>query len=275
LHHCINRTTLTYHSRTIVSLLSLAVFSVVVPAAFVASAGSTGVDEKGVLAISRGVAIVLLICYAAYLIFQLVTHKYLYTLEASKINARGAFEHAREGITGPAKGQKVFKVPSILHRSSDSDDDAEKNLSPGTGVNADGNANGVTNPLEGTSASGRATTATKSDETAVAIREKDQDQNGDTIITNKKTDEAVIPGEDEEDEEEPQLKVWVAMMTLVVVTVFTGVTAEFLVSSIDGLTQKSHVNKEFVALILLPLVVSVSGVDLSIYQSINSILGFF
>lgn len=199
------------------------------------ASGSTGVDQNGVLAISRGVAIVLLICYGAYLIFQLVTHKYLYTLEASKLNARGAFETARDGITAPLKGQKVFRVPSILHRN-DSDDE----------VNANGNVNVP-------DAAGR------SDETAISTKEKGEKEK--LAVTNKKTDEPMleVEGDDdeEEEEEEPQLKVIVALLLLVFVTVLTGVTAEFLVSSINGMTEKSHVNKEFVALILLPLVVSV------------------
>jgi len=45
-----------------------------------------------------------------------------------------------------------------------------------------------------------------------------------------------------------------AAILLVVVTVFTGVTAEFLIGSIDGMTSTGGVSREFVALILLPLV---------------------
>lgn len=85
----------------------------------------------------------------------------------------------------------------------------------------------------------------------------------------------------------PKLSVWFSLMLLVVVTVITGgelssaqlgsvcvaaeqradspspveshaVTAEFLVSSIDGLTQTGAVSREFTALILLPLVGNVS-----------------
>lgn len=46
----------------------------------------------------------------------------------------------------------------------------------------------------------------------------------------------------------------VAMLLLVVVTVITGVTAEWLVSSIEGLVETGGVSEQFVALILLPLV---------------------
>jgi Ca2+:H+ antiporter len=184
------------------------------------------VDPKGVVAISRGVAVVLLICYGAYLIFQLVTHKYLYTLEASKQNAQGAYETAGEGVVGPEKGQAVFRVPSVFRKSSETDRNESTSQDP----------------------------KTHSEETATEAATAPKG------VTDKKKDDPEAVKEaseaEDDDEEEPQLKVWIAAALLVVVTVFTGVTAEFLVSSIDGMTTKSHVNKEFVALILLPLVVS-------------------
>lgn len=45
-----------------------------------------------------------------------------------------------------------------------------------------------------------------------------------------------------------------AFLILFVVVVITGVTAEFLIGSIDGLTTDGGISREFVALILLPLV---------------------
>ncbi|BGP38614.1 hypothetical protein JCM10450v2_002563 [Rhodotorula kratochvilovae] len=52
----------------------------------------------------------------------------------------------------------------------------------------------------------------------------------------------------------PKMLARVAMLLLVVVTVITGVTAEWLVSSIEGLVETGGVSEQFVALILLPLV---------------------
>jgi Ca2+:H+ antiporter len=46
----------------------------------------------------------------------------------------------------------------------------------------------------------------------------------------------------------------VAVLLLVVVTVLAGITAEWLVSSIEGLVETGNVSEQFVALILLPLV---------------------
>ena len=38
-----------------------------------------------------------------------------------------------------------------------------------------------------------------------------------------------------------------------------AVTAEWLVSSIDGLTESGHISKEFVGIILLPIVGNAAG----------------
>ena len=62
--------------------------------------------------------------------------------------------------------------------------------------------------------------------------------------------------EDEEHDEyvEPPMKVnfWFAIGMLTVMTALAGVTAEFLVESIDGMAQSSGVSREFVGMILLP-----------------------
>ncbi|CAK7567798.1 MAG: hypothetical protein SEPTF4163_005767, partial [Sporothrix epigloea] len=61
--------------------------------------------------------------------------------------------------------------------------------------------------------------------------------------------------EDEEDEgEEPQLHFFVALGVLAGSTVVIAFCAEFLVDSIDYVTTKGHISKEFLGLILLPIV---------------------
>jgi len=60
--------------------------------------------------------------------------------------------------------------------------------------------------------------------------------------------------EEEEEEETPQLSVLVTIGLLAVVTVFVAVTAEWLVDSIDGMTTNGKISKEFVGIILLPIV---------------------
>ncbi|KZT59714.1 calcium/proton exchanger [Calocera cornea HHB12733] len=64
--------------------------------------------------------------------------------------------------------------------------------------------------------------------------------------------EPVPPTED--DEQELQMNVPVTIGLLLIVTVLVGVTAEFLVDSIDGVTATGAISEEWVGLILLPIV---------------------
>ncbi|KAL4786797.1 Sodium/calcium exchanger protein-domain-containing protein [Aspergillus varians] len=57
-----------------------------------------------------------------------------------------------------------------------------------------------------------------------------------------------------DDEEEPQLHIWVAVLTLAISTAFVALCAEFMVNSIDALTERGGISKTFVGLILLPIV---------------------
>lgn len=60
--------------------------------------------------------------------------------------------------------------------------------------------------------------------------------------------------DDDEDEEIPELSLPVTIALLVVVTVFVAITAEWLVGSINGLASGGGITKEFIGLILLPIV---------------------
>ncbi|KAG9081282.1 hypothetical protein FRC06_005671, partial [Ceratobasidium sp. 370] len=81
----------------------------------------------------------------------------------------------------------------------------------------------------------------------------------------------------EEEVEEPQLNVVSAIILLVVVTVLVAFTAEFLVDSIDGLTAKGGISKEFVGLILLPIVGNaaehVTAVTVSVKDKLDLSIG--
>ncbi|KAL2866442.1 hydrogen/calcium exchanger domain-containing protein [Aspergillus lucknowensis] len=57
-----------------------------------------------------------------------------------------------------------------------------------------------------------------------------------------------------EEQEVPQLSIWVAVLTLGISTAFVALCAEFMVDSIDALTERGGISKTFVGLILLPIV---------------------
>ncbi|RDB26284.1 Ca(2+)/H(+) antiporter [Hypsizygus marmoreus] len=69
----------------------------------------------------------------------------------------------------------------------------------------------------------------------------------------KRDVEIGAPPKKEEEIEIPKLGLWVTIALLAVVTL-VAVTAEWLVDSIDGLTDTGRISKEFVGIILLPIV---------------------
>ena len=89
--------------------------------------------------------------------------------------------------------------------------------------------------------------------------------------------EAQKGDEEEEEVETPLLSVPVTIGLLVVVTVLVAVTAEWLVDSIDGLTDSGHIKKEWVGLILLPIVGNaaehVTAVTVSVKDKLTLSLG--
>ena len=60
--------------------------------------------------------------------------------------------------------------------------------------------------------------------------------------------------EPEEQKELPQLSRWVALFTLAASTALVALCAEFMVDSINAITQNGAVSRTFVGLILLPIV---------------------
>ncbi|KAF9545037.1 calcium/proton exchanger [Agrocybe pediades] len=88
-------------------------------------------------------------------------------------------------------------------------------------------------------------------------------------------DDATSAGED--DQEEPSLNLVMTLALLVVVTVLVAFTAEFLVGSIDGMTEGGHIGKEFVGIILLPIVGNaaehVTAVTVSVKDKLNLSIG--
>lgn len=60
--------------------------------------------------------------------------------------------------------------------------------------------------------------------------------------------------EPEEEGEQPQLSKWVALFTLAASTALVAICAEFMVDSINAITENGTVSRTFVGLILLPIV---------------------
>ncbi|KAG1814270.1 uncharacterized protein BJ212DRAFT_1300592 [Suillus subaureus] len=79
--------------------------------------------------------------------------------------------------------------------------------------------------------------------------------------------------EDADSEVETYMSVPVALGLLVVVTALIAATAEFLVDSINGLNESQVISKEFIAVILLPIVGNVTSVTAAFKGHITLSLG--
>jgi Ca2+:H+ antiporter len=75
-------------------------------------------------------------------------------------------------------------------------------------------------------------------------------------LRSKKPEGAAVAENDDDDDEpeEPQLSVMVAILTLAASTVLVALNAEYLVDSINAITCGGGISKNFVGLILLPIV---------------------
>lgn len=193
-----------------ISLLGISSLVIVIPAAFNASVVQlnvvpVAVSDRDILKISRGVAVILLFVYAAYLFFQLWTHSYLY--RTTPVQQRSTLHRTRtiedDDEPQPPIDSSVLRIPS-WHTSSS------------------GHSDGTTSDGSSTSPSSSSSSSSSSS--------------------------------DDDDAETPKLSVYAAIVLMLAVAGLTGVIAEFLVSSIDGLVSQGGVSREFVALILLPLV---------------------
>ncbi|KAI8097583.1 calcium/proton exchanger [Halteromyces radiatus] len=71
-------------AQTSSSLLALTTLSLLIPAAFSATASTASEAKEGILKLSHGTALVLLLVYVLFLFFQLKTHTYLYEDEADE-----------------------------------------------------------------------------------------------------------------------------------------------------------------------------------------------
>jgi len=187
-----------------ISLLGISALVIVIPAAFNASVVQlnvvpVAVSDRDILKISRGVAVILLFVYAAYLFFQLWTHSYLY--RNTPVTQRSTLHRTRtmefDDEPQPPIDSSVLRIPS-WHTSSS------------------GNSDGTTSDSSSSTSSSSSSS--------------------------------------EEDSETPKLSVYAAIALMLSVAGLTGIIAEFLVGSIDGLVSQGGISREFVALILLPLV---------------------
>ncbi|KAJ9096619.1 hypothetical protein QFC20_006381 [Naganishia adeliensis] len=259
-----------------ISLLGISIAAIILPAAyhFATSPNAAGVnaaditdlangEERHLLSISRGLAFLLLSVYAMYLVFILYTHAYLFKLPRPgrpHLHVKSAEPHPNHAKVFP----KPHWLSSIQSRSSNSsasgEEERDNALSPVT--TRDTAAGAMASPEMMMHDVERGDYVTNSAPTSAAL-------SGYPVNTTASSSH----DDDDEKEETPKVKALFALFLLLGVTAITGVTAEFLVDSVNGLTETTSISKEFVGLILFPLVGNatehVAAVTVSVKDKLN------
>ncbi|GMK58533.1 hypothetical protein CspeluHIS016_0505650 [Cutaneotrichosporon spelunceum] len=286
-------------AQTHIALLGISVAAILLPEAYhlayptttqvedsqVTGRGSTGMSAgelKDILSMSRGLSFILLIVYALYLVFQLYTHAYLFSVDREEeshdglpepnhhkvfpkpnwvpslrtVMSRDTYSHHSRNTPTP-HGRNSLQPPRLSVQRTDTDSDS------GADVEQQGQA------MSHSVSSYLAAQATECGD--VRLREKrglDSESEPSPIESAPRSPESIrfsIPtGNDDVERQRPKRKVipkpipkvptYFAFGSLLVFTGLAGLTAECLVSSIDGVTEHTSVSREFVALIVLPVV---------------------
>ncbi|RGP70677.1 ca2+:h+ antiporter [Fusarium longipes] len=103
-------------AQTTCSLMTLSSASLVIPAALYAVLDQSGSKEKAqsILILSRGTAIILLLLYVLYLVFQLRTHSNLFDAENQTDDDEDAEHEHEEPTIGPVAAIAVLIVTTLL-----------------------------------------------------------------------------------------------------------------------------------------------------------------
>lgn len=243
------------------SLLLMSVISVLIPSAFHFSINTTadgagtsitsGEEKIDILAMSHGVAIILLLLYVGYLAFQLFTHADLYADEEGPTRST----KYPEGVANyPSQLREKIHFPRKTKHGEDStsvsnEDEYLRQLATANHpVLVDGGVRHALAHIHGNSSAIEARPGMRVDNEGRVLSW------GPGGVPAGAEHMDLEKGEDDE-EEQPEMSWFTALAAMVVITVLVGVTAEFLVGSINGLVEQNpSLSQEWVGLILLPIV---------------------
>ncbi|KAJ7508039.1 Sodium/calcium exchanger protein-domain-containing protein [Mycena galericulata] len=225
------------------SLLMMTLAAVLLPAAYQlmsnaggATAAAMDAIQAQILKTSHGMAIILLCVYVCYMGFCLFTHT---------ANLEDDSKDTLKSTPYPPKSQAqpvdpCIEIPAMQRVEEPEPIDLQHQpCSSGSPLHV----HAPSSPLQGS---------------GEASPENEDAQAADTA---------------EDEPETPQLSGWACLSLLLVVTVLVAITAEFLVGSINGLTASGVLSKEFVGIILLPIVGNaaehVSAVTVAVKDKMN------
>ncbi|WVQ62580.1 calcium/proton exchanger [Kwoniella botswanensis] len=271
-----------------------------------------GEELQNLLKMSRGLSFILLAVYGMFLTFQLYTHAYLFRIPKEKVahplpgpaphhehvfprphwvssiadssssssSSSSSGSSIRSGRSGhsPFKRFRRFSVSSKKDRKQ-ARDGAEADTEDNTVIGSAPTSHAGEKTLSPTVTRQSPTVTTASP--VVTRSNTDEDYLQPPPINDDRDIEAasvsssrnVIIDEDGTVHVQPKVKFWFALGMLTIVTGLAGFTAECLVDSIDGLTETGNVSREFVGLILLPVIGNsvehITAVTVSVKDKLN------
>ncbi|WVF66128.1 calcium/proton exchanger [Kwoniella sp. CBS 6097] len=265
-----------------------------------------GEELANLLKMSRGLSFILLAVYGMFLTFQLYTHSYLFRVPREKVHhplpgpaphhqsvfprphwvssiadssssssssSASSVHSGRSDHFSPFRRFRRFSVTSkAARRQRDGHDaDTEENTVVGS--------NGHEKTLSATTSAGapispvRTRSPVEEDFDPVVSREQIERERDIEAASMVSSQNNVIVDDDGTVHVQPKVKFWFALGMLLTMTALAGVSAEFLVDSIDGLTENGHVSREFVGLILLPVIGNsvehITAVTVSVKDKLN------
>ncbi|KAJ4483656.1 Sodium/calcium exchanger protein-domain-containing protein [Lentinula aciculospora] len=278
------------------SLLTIAVIAILLPAAFYYNVTTETDSDEGqdLLKVSHGVALILLFIYGAYLVFQLYSHAALYNdendiIKSTKYPPRPKKSKSTKSIKSSAdishrnpstEGVEMHVLPPPSDSAHDFEHGHNEGQGPSHGHSSPPATPTSSKPLMGRKAWDTASTAAATFTSSVASFAGARHKSGDVekgLEPPVTSDANAGINSEEEEEEHPQMNLTSTIVLLAVVTTLVSVTAEWLVDSIDGLTDTGAISQEFVGIILLPIVGNaaehVTAVTVSVKDKLTLSLG--
>ncbi|KAF9524823.1 Sodium/calcium exchanger protein-domain-containing protein [Crepidotus variabilis] len=251
------------------SLLSLSVGAVLLPAAyhFVLSNEPDSVQQENILKMSRGVSVLLILIYVAYLIFQLWSHSHLYNDRYNKKSNRLSSIMLKEKqIRKNSKSQNVNYLSSLeLNRSTSADSlipPQPPYLSSQTSSSSEITLTNCSESMEQLQFPNGSTVRLVQVDGAGPWKSSNL-SHSDSGFTNNPGSAAFQTPQEESTPEDaipqprpPKMSWFLTILLLISVTGAVAVTVDWLVEAMDDVS--TTVSKEWVGFILLPTISSVA-----------------
>ncbi|KAJ1920397.1 hypothetical protein H4219_001373 [Mycoemilia scoparia] len=210
--------------QTYSGLLALSMLFALLPTIFHTINADAKVLEESIKELSHISAVLMLLVYLAFLLFQLKTNADLF----KSVPLADKRELDRKYASSSCSVASSNGIKAAQKKAASQDANSYAAVAA-AGASASSSGNGTQNP------SGPGAAVVQSPETTLFV-----------------DDEADF--EEEEEEESPELTIMGSSILLAIVTIITAVCAEYLVDSIDELTTQWNLSESFVGLILLPIV---------------------